>query len=254
MSIDYPTAMSYNAREIQEGDFTQEMLVRIVEEWQAGHPPLAVDGKCGPKTQASITEHLPVPEPKPLPWKPWDGPLTEQPKNRAQVYEMFGNPGTTRVSSVWYVENIVEVYGANALPGVPGKWYVKIQKDVEPYAREGLRRVSLSSPYKIERCGGFVFRHSQYNDSLPLSYHAFGLALDFDSYKNGARRFEPGTNPEPWSPEWLAIWPHGVDEQFVLAMESCGWHWGGRWTRPSRIDGKIFIDPMHFYWVGGAVV
>lgn len=250
MAIDYQLAINYNGRQIEQGDFTREMLVRLVQAWQEGHS-LGVDGKCGPKTQASIAADIP---PTPIvggPWTPWDGPLEKQPRNKAELYAMFGVPGDE--SSAWAKANIIECQGQHAFPGVPTIWYVKILRPIEPYAREGLRRAQISSLYKIERCGGYVYRFSQYNSELGLSYHASGAALDFDAIKNGARRFKPEDLPTPFSPEWRKLWPNGVDESFVLAMESCGWHWGGRWTLPDK-SGYVFVDPMHFQWVGGGAI
>ena len=252
MAINYNDAINYNGRQLEDGDFTRDMIVRLVEEWQRTHG-LKVDGKCGPgETQPSIQAAIPVVAPVPnIPWTPWDGPLPTQPKNRTEVYEMFGRPGDP--STPWAKKHIIEVHGANALPGVPGKWYVKIEKDIEPYAREGLRRAKVSSPYVIERCGGYVYRHSQFNPDMALSYHASGLALDFDADDNQSRRFDPSDVPKPWDQQWMKIWPRGVDEQWVLAMASCGWSWGGYWNRVGT-DGMVYIDPMHVQWVGGRPV
>jgi hypothetical protein len=239
--IDYAEAVAYNGREIDQGDFTPRMIARLVEEWQKDRPPLKIDGKCGEKTQESILLDMPSPEAKGHDWKPWDGPLERQPRNRTEVYELFGTPGPE--GSSWYKQNVIEVQGRNALPGVPPKWYVKLHEDVEPYAREGLRRAQISSSYEIERCGGFNYRHAQYDETKPLSYHSWGIAIDIDPGRNYAKRFKkPDCAPVPWSPEWTDIWPHGLDEPFVRAMESCGWSWGGWW--------KNFCDPMHLEFVG----
>lgn len=250
MPVDYVLAVNYNGRQIEEGEFTRQMLVRLVEEWQKGHG-LTADGMCGPHTQTSIAAEIPPDPAVPGPWAPWDGPLNYQPKNRAEVYAMFGAPGNEE--SAWAKANIIECQGQRCLPGVPPIWYVKIFGQVEPYAREGLRRASISSTYVIERCGGYVFRHMQYDATKPLSYHASGLALDFDPSRNAAKRIRAADLPTPFSAEWKRLWPAGVDEQFVLAMESCGWRWGGRWTLPDK-DGYVFVDPMHFEWVGGGPV
>mgnify|MGYP001177513082 FL=1 len=47
----------YNIREIQNGNFTQIMLARLVEFWQGTHS-LEPDGKCGPNTQQSIVDSI----------------------------------------------------------------------------------------------------------------------------------------------------------------------------------------------------
>ena len=51
------TPEEYNIREIQNGNFTQIMLARLVEFWQGTHS-LEPDGKCGPNTQQSIIDSI----------------------------------------------------------------------------------------------------------------------------------------------------------------------------------------------------
>jgi hypothetical protein len=235
------SAETYNQKQLDSGALTIEMVTELGRYWQQGHG-LAVDGYIGPNTQSSIAAALAPPPPPPPIWLPWDGPLAVQPKNRTEVYSMFGNPGTSAPNALWVAQNIVELHGASRLPGVPEVFYVKLHKDVEPYAREGLYRALSSSPYRIDRFGGYVFRHQQYNNDLPLSFHSWGIACDVDSDRNYSRTFELGQKPTPWSAAWMAIWPKGVDELFVNAMKSCGWSWGGDW--------KTYVDPMHFEWVG----
>jgi hypothetical protein len=237
-------AIAYNKAQMAEGNFTDEMIVALVAAWQAMHELLA-DGFCGPATQASLTtaidDYYAAPPPK---WPPFDGPLAYVPKDRAEVYKVFGDPGSSAVDGAWEKANIVTV---RDLPGVPSKWYFSVNKNVEPYLREGLRRARLASPeYQIVRAASFVFRHMRHDPKMPLSYHSWGIAADFDSDLNFSKTFATGQTPEPWSPEWMKIWPKGLPKPWVEAMESVGFIWGGRW--------KGYVDGMHFQFVGQTLV
>jgi hypothetical protein len=234
-------AESYNEKKLADGTLTWEMITELGRFWQQGHG-LEVDGFIGAQTAATIVPVVtpPVFSPGRL-WEPWDGPLSKQPRSRSEIYEMFGNPGTTAPSASWERANLVELHGSTRLPGVSEKWYVKLHKLVEPYAREGLRRAQISSQYTIERFGGYVFRHTRHDPAQPLSYHSWGIAFDVDPGRNYAKPYARGKAPKPWSPEWMALWPDGVDKAFVEALASCGWTWGGAWD---------FCDPMHWEWAG----
>jgi len=243
MTIDFAKAVAYNIKQISDGDFTLEMIAALVAAWQTDHG-LDADGACGPATQASIStlidDRAAAPPKK---WPTFDGPLVAVPKDRKEVYKVFGDPGVGAVDGAWEKANILTT---RDLPGIPSKWYFQCHKLVEPYMREGLRRAALASPaYKIIRAASFVFRHQRHDPSRPLSYHAWGIAIDIDSDLNFSKSFTAGKAPKPWSPEWHKIWPKGIPQPFVEAMESVGFKWGGRWP--------TFVDPMHWEWVGSSV-
>ena len=236
------SAESYNKAQMDSGSLTPEMISELGRFWQENHPPLTVDGYIGPSTQASLRLVLDADEDQGrTSWDPFQGPVTRRPANRSEVYEIFGDPGAGVVDRSWVRENIVELHGQNGLPGVPEHLYIPVNRRIEPNFREGLRRACAASPYVIKRFGVFVFRHQRHNPSRPLSYHAWGIAGDVNPDDNRAILFDT-TPPEPWSESWMRIWPNGVDRNFVAAMESCGFVWGGRWLK--------FKDPMHFQFVG----
>jgi hypothetical protein len=67
--------------------------------------------------------------------------------------------------------------------------------------------------------GCFVARHIDWDPSRPLSMHAWGLAIDFNTRDNPL-----GATPV-------------MDPRVVEVFERWGFDWGGRWSRP---------DGMHF--------
>lgn len=241
---EFANAVIYNKAQYDAGNLTIEMLTQMGLEWQRARETLKPDAKLGPVTQSAIAvEMTPHPPVAGDAWTAWDGPLESQPKTKSQIYKMFGNPGTGHVNPSWYRKNIVELQGENHVEGIPAKWYFKIHRLVEPYLREGFRRAGISSDYVVKRAGGFNFRHMRMDPKRALSLHSFGIAFDLDASVNYSRYLK--NSPEPWSPEWMKIWPNGVDKAFVDAMASCGWSWGGAWKLK---DG--FVDPMHFEFTG----
>lgn len=83
-----------------------------------------------------------------------------------------------------------------------------------------IEAAGLLGHFKPEQFGGgWVPRHIDWNPSKPLSMHAWGLAIDFNTHDN-----------------WLGETPQ-MDRRIVDIFERWGFAWGGHWSRP---------DGMHF--------
>jgi hypothetical protein len=171
----------------------------------------------------------------------FEGPLDSIPSGRRESREIYGVPGHGQLNKKWARENM---HTAKGLPGIWNRRSGKIycHNLAEPYIREALRRCEVAGVLdQIQRLGCFNFRHQRHDSSRPLSYHAFGIALDLNSRDNSVKRYRRGEAPEPWSDEWMRVWPNGVSRELVDIFESLGFSWGGRW--------QTFCDPMHFQLV-----
>lgn len=180
------------------------------------------------------------PEPEPVfdleaELQAFDGPLRRLPATRAEVYRVFGNPGTVAVDRAWEQANMVSVRG------LPGRWNrsagkLYTHRLAEPYLREALRRCTLLGCLdELVTIGCWNFRHQRHQPERPLSYHSWGIALDINARTNPGLYMRVA--PPPWSDEWRAIYPDSLSAGVVLAFESTGWSWGGRWSG--------YCDPMH---------
>lgn len=170
-------------------------------------------------------------------FEPFEGPLERIPRNRTEVYQVYGNPGVGEVDKRWARANMVT---AEYLPGrwsKSGRLYV--HRLAEPYLREALRRARAAQCLdEIGQLGCYSFRHQRHDTARPLSYHSWGIAIDINSGQNAGRDFERGKAPEPFSALWRRYWPDGITAELVRCFETVGWSWGGRW--------QTYPDPMHF--------
>ncbi len=256
-------AVVYNAERLLRFENTGR-FAELVAHWQATHG-LEVDGKYGPRTDASVeTARAPAPAPAPAPVS-FDGPLTTRPNGVAALNAAYGDPTRgglyLRAADPVWEKTHLKTFDPGTLPLVPATGdgrYVTVNEAMAPYLVEGLNRADeaagkISSLRPEYRVGGYNFRRMRHDTPekaaregrplRPLSRHAWGCAVDVDPGNNAPTQFDPGRRPEPWSGAWMKIWPRGLPRWFVEAMESVGFRWGGRWTG--------FCDPMHFELAGG---
>lgn len=231
-------------------DRTEDRIAIAIAFWQQEHG-LEPDGAYDRATEESLNtaqfgvdgddDHdlVPTGEPfrapgtafAPMPWPFKKGISSDS---------ALGIPGPS--GSAWARANIIDVHGLDTRPG----GVTQLHRHVAPHVIESIRRGKLAAPtYVIKRCGGFVYRRIRHSLDGPLSKHARGGAFDINANENFSKTFgidEDG--PEPWSKEWLEIWPDGMPRAFVEAVESTGVVWGGRWR---CVKGKRgYRDPMHF--------
>lgn len=244
-------ADEFNKKVLADGGISPEMLTKLTKTYQE-KVGLDDDGKLGSATKAYLVSSLRVAEEPVTFWKPWDGPLSKQPRNRTEVYEMFGNPGSGVVDSKWKKANIVEVQFE--LNFGKKKW-LEVHKLVEPYLREALRRACIARPdFIFDSVGCFNFRHIRENPKLPLSFHSWGIAVDFNPKQNYGKQFAKGACPELWSPAFDALWPTGprtIDARFIDALRSVGFLSGIDWNENSSAADTGYADMMHFEFTAG---
>lgn len=159
-------------------------------------------------------------------YPPFSGPLAAIPVGRGALIPTYGDPravalpgGEVTVSSVWEREHIVTL---RDLPGYEGH-PVRVHRLVEPYLREGMRRGLGACPgWLPSRVASFVPRYIRRSSQRLLSWHTWGVAIDFAG---------PGE-------DYLRVGAN-IPDAFGQGMESVGFTWGKRWKGGSR-------DDMHF--------
>ncbi|MEX1177905.1 MAG: M15 family metallopeptidase [Nitriliruptor sp.] len=124
--------------------------------------------------------------------------------------------GRISIHGDWVARNITRVQ----LPGMASTSCHRIMIPQLLAAVEELIERDLYSHLDPSQFAGcFVARHIDWKPSKPLSMHAWGLAIDFNTRDN-----------------WLGAEPK-MDRRVVEVFERWGFEWGGHWNRP---------DGMHF--------
>lgn len=189
--------------------------------------------------------------PRPVPdWEPFTGGLDKIPVGLKEREEVYGVPILRiKTDNTWGIDRRF----ARNLATVPSSEFacyhrrLYMHRKVAVHFIEALRRATVACPdWTPKRIGCFNprrMRHSK-NPRVPLSDHTWGIAFDIDSKTNRSwsKRKYPNRQSEPFAPGWGEN--SDIPEEVVLAFESCGFEWGGRWA--SVFHGGTFCDPMHF--------
>jgi hypothetical protein len=182
-------------------------------------------------------------------WEEFNGGLDKIPVGLKEREEVYGVPILQiRANNTWNVDrkfakNLFTVSSSEFVSYVRDLY---VHRKVAPYFVEALRRAQDVCPeWKPKRIGCFNprrMRHSK-NPRVPLSDHTWGIAFDIDSKTNRAwsRKRFPNRQHIPFAPGWDEN--SDIPEGVVLAFESLGFDWGGRWAHPRN---GTFVDPMHF--------
>lgn len=141
----------------------------------------------------------------------------ETPSGRIEPFTYTSHAdGRISIHGDWTARNIVPVQ----LPGMAATSCHRVMvPQLLAVVDELIERDLYSHLDPSQFAGCFVARHIDWNPSKPLSMHAWGLAIDFNTRDN-----------------WLGATPQ-MDPRVVEVFERWGFEWGGRWNRP---------DGMHF--------
>jgi hypothetical protein len=136
-----------------------------------------------------------------------------------------GYNGAINVSKAWIADNIVTIQLFD------GK-KVKVHRKIAESFAETYRAAVENSGYHPIQVQTYNARHINNDPDKSLSYHSYGIAVDFD----------PGSNPR--GQYWGKVENYPA---FIETFERRGWVWGGRWKGDTR-------DTMHFQFTGTAAV
>lgn len=200
-----------------------DVLVSIDVARRLGHEApnvllLSVDGELDPITRrleedadADVDVRRPPPEPVAPPQQGTSPSGAIEPF----TYTSHAN-GHITIHGDWVARNIVSV----SLPGMPTTRCHRVMVPQLQAAVEELQARGLYGHLDPAQFGGcFNARHIDRNPNRPLSMHAWGLAIDFNTRDNAL-----GAVPQ-------------MDPQVVEVFRRWGFKWGGDWRRP---------DGMHF--------
>jgi hypothetical protein len=194
--------------------------------------------------EPSFIEIRPIPKNVwPPKWPPFHGGLERIPVGLAERDACYGDPkvsigASNRLKvSREYARNLATV-AASRIPNYHRRVYMATK--AAPYFIEAMRRAQEACPdWTPKRIGCFNPRRMRHSSDprTPLSDHTYGIAFDIDSGQNRAwsRKKHP-ERPQPFKEGWDEF--SDIPEGVVLAFESVGFEWGGRW--------KSYIDPHHF--------
>ncbi len=196
----------------------------------------------------------------------WEPPLEQLPRNRAELYRLFGDPGKDKPDKAHQRKYM---FTARNLKGGwnkgSGKLY--LHKFFEPYLRQGLWLCwTILGEVPIVRLGSYSFRHVQHNPDLPLSDHSWASAADADpGWNRSVRRYKRwqkkvknssgkyywkdcspaqakrGPVTLPYDATWLLTWPKGLDYTVVACFLATGITWGATWSYPHD-KWMYFVD------------
>lgn len=151
-----------------------------------------------------------------------------KPKGRQGVLDTYGDfayqegaGGRVVPDPQWVADNIVDV---DLHTGQTVKFHQLVANELaQVFAAACTATATAGADWCPSQVETYVPRHINWDTSKPLSYHSWGIAVDFDPSDNPRQ----GTGTVELHPA------------FVQAFTDAGWSWGGNWKGASR-------DPMHF--------